>query len=270
MRLVVNNIPSETGSTTLRTTLGQVVLAARSYVAPSRRTQTLEAVADALWAFAQSADPASDAQFQFVKFFAQVASTPSQLDAIDALLTGDVELEGLTVDTDLRWELLFALVAGGRAGTAEIDAALAADATASGEQQAAHARAAIPTIEAKQAAWSSVVDEEGKPNAIIRSTAAGFVTAHDPQLLAPFVETYFASLFPIWDSRSYHIAEELIEGLFPAVLADEHLRSAAQAWHDAHAEGAERVAPPALRRLVIEGLADVERALAAQAVDAQA
>ncbi|NKX91880.1 aminopeptidase N [Sanguibacter hominis ATCC BAA-789] len=270
VRLVVNNIPSETGSTTLRTTLGQVVLAARSYVAPARRTQTLEAVADALWAFAQSADPESDAQFQFVKFFAQVASTPSQLDAIDALLTGDVELEGLTVDTDLRWELLFALVAGGRAGTTEIDAALAADATASGEQQAAHARAAIPTIEAKQAAWSSVVDEEGKPNAIIRATTAGFVTAHDPQLLAPFVETYFASLFPIWDSRSYHIAEELIEGLFPAVLADDHLRSAAQAWLDAHAEGAERVAPPALRRLAVEGLADVERALAAQAVDAQA
>src|SRR5690606_31085457 len=127
------------------------------------RQQTLTAVADALWAFAQSADAGSDAQFQFVKFFAQVASTDTQLDAVRELRDGDVALDGLTIDTDLRWELLFALVAGGRAGAAEIDAALAADATASGEQQAAHARAATPTAEGKQAAWASVVDEAGKP-----------------------------------------------------------------------------------------------------------
>ena len=270
VRLVVNNIASESESTTLRTTLGQLLLAARSYVAPARREQTLTAVADALWAFAQSADEGSDAQFQFVKFFAQVAFTDAQLDAVQGLRDGSEVLAGLTVDTDLRWELLFALVAGGRAGTAEIDAALAADATASGEQQAAHARACVPTLEGKRAAWASVVEEADKPNAIIRATAAGFVSAHDPQLLAPFVETYFASLFPIWESRSYHISEELIEGLYPGVLADEPLRAATQAWLDAHAEGTTTVAAPALRRLVVESLADVERALAAQAVDAEA
>ncbi|MGO1316314.1 MAG: aminopeptidase N, partial [Cellulomonadaceae bacterium] len=46
VRLVLNNVASETESTTLRTTLAQLLLAARSYVAPARREQTLTAVGD--------------------------------------------------------------------------------------------------------------------------------------------------------------------------------------------------------------------------------
>lgn len=270
VRLVLNNIASETESTTIRTTLGQLLLAARSYVAPERREQMLMAVGDGLWALAQSAAPGSDEQFQFVKFLGQVASTPGQLDAVAGLFDGSVALEGLAIDTDLRWELLTALVAGGRAGEAEIAAELAGDNTASGKQHAAHARAAVPTLEGKQAAWDSVVVRDDAPNAIIRATAAGFGHVHDPAVLQPFVTTYLDALFPIWESRTYHMAEELIEGLYPAVLASAELRDATQAWLDQHAEGAPKVASTALRRMVIESLAGTERALAAQAVDAQA
>jgi aminopeptidase N len=46
-------------------------------------------------------------------------------------------------------------------------------------------------------------------------------------------------------------------------LADESLREAAQAWLDANADK-----PAALRRYTVEALAGVERALAAQKVDA--
>ena len=48
--LVLRNIGSETESTTVRTTLGQLQLAANSYVAPEKRDATREKVADALWA----------------------------------------------------------------------------------------------------------------------------------------------------------------------------------------------------------------------------
>lgn len=265
VRLVLNNIASETESTTLRTTLGQMLLAARNYVAPARREQTLTAVGDGLWSLAQSAEEGSDAQFQFVKFFAQTASSSGQLDAITDLLNGVATLEGLEIDTDLRWELLIALVAGGRAGAEQIDAELADDHTATGKQHAAHARAAIPTAEAKQAAWSSVIDEVGAPNAIIRATGAGFTTAHDPKLLEPFVEKYFDALVTVWQTRSFHISSELIEGLFPAPVASESIRSATQSWLD----GAGAEAPAALRRPIIEELAGLDRALAAQKVDTQ-
>ena len=119
--LVLAHIGAEDASTTLRTLLNQLLLASESYVSPARRTATLERVADALWQLAADADPASDRQFQFVRAFAQLAATPDQLDIVLALLDGTAPLDGLDIDTDLGWELLIALAAGGRATREEID-----------------------------------------------------------------------------------------------------------------------------------------------------
>jgi len=262
VRLVLGNIATETESTTLRTVLGQLVLTATQYVAPENRAIVVTEVGDSLWTLAKNATAGSDAQFQFVKAFASVATTDDQLDAIQALQDGSAPLDGLEIDTDLNWELLIALVAGGRAGTAEIDAALEKDNTATGAQSAAHARAAIPTAEGKQAAWSSLIDVDTAPNTIVRTTALGFLRANDTSLLQPFVEKYFSVLQQVWESRSYAIAEKLVVGLYPSPLADQGLVDATRAWLDANPE------PAALRRLVVENVAGVERALAAQARDA--
>ncbi|MDN4615114.1 aminopeptidase N [Leifsonia sp. F6_8S_P_1B] len=264
VKLVLGNIAPETESTTIRTTLNQLVLAATAYVAPERQKETAEHAADALWELAQQAEAGSDAQFQFVKFFAALASTPEQLATIAALRDGSTTLPGLTVDTDLGWELLIALVAGGAAGEDEVAAALAADNTANGAQFAAQARASMPTLAGKQAAWDSVFGSDDLPNTIVRFTGMGFQRAADKQVLAAFVEPYFAALQEVWASRTYKIAEYLVAGMYPAPLANAELRDATRAWLDANPE------PAALRRLVIENLAGVERALAAQARDAQA
>jgi len=261
--LVLGNVATESESTTLRTVLGQVVLAATYYVAPEFRTTTIKEVGDALWSLARHAEAGSDEQFQFVKFFAAIGTTESQLVSVAALLDGTAPLDGLEIDTDLAWELLIALVAGGKAGPTEIDAALAADNTATGAQSAALARAAFPTLDGKQAAWSSLIDVDTAPNTIVRVTAAGFLRAGDTTLLEPFVDQYFAMLQPVWAARSFSIAEKLVLGLYPAPLANQALVTATHAWLDANPD------PLALRRLVIENLAGVERALAAQARDAE-
>jgi aminopeptidase N len=263
IRLVLDHISHETESTTRRTTLNQLVLAATQYVAPERRRATVHEIGDSMWSLATAADPGSDAQFQFVHVFASLAETDAQLDRVHGLYQGTETLPGLDIDTDLKWELLIALVAGGRAGRAEIGGALAADNTATGSQSAAHAYAAIPTPDAKQAAWSSLIDTDTAPNTIVRTTALGILRANDRSLLEPFVPQYFDALHAIWTSRSYAIAAALIKGLYPAQLATAALRDTTRAWLDANPE------PPALRRLVVENLAGVERALAAQECDAR-
>jgi len=262
VRLVLGNIGTETESTTLRTTLNQLVLTVHSYVAPHRRESSARQAADTLWELASSAQAGSDAQFQFVKFFAVLASTPEQLAKVSGLRDGSIVLDGLTVDTDLSWELLTSLVAGGPAGSAEIDAALAADNTATGAQAAAQARAAIPTPEGKAAAWASVFDSDDLPNTIVRMTGVGFQRAHDTALLEPYVTKYFDALQSVWASRTYKIAEYLVEGMYPFPLADQRLADATRDWLEANQE------PAALRRLVSENLASVERALRAQERDA--
>ncbi|WP_127820104.1 aminopeptidase N, partial [Microbacterium sp. CPCC 204701] len=171
--LVLRNIGAESESTTVRTTLAQLQLAANSYVAPEKRDATREKVAGALWDLAGSAEAGSDSQLQFVTAFASAASTPSQREQVRRLRDGEVTFEGLEIDTDLSWQLLVSLAAGGVVGTAEIDAALAADNTAKGGEFAAQAKAALPTAEAKAAAWASLVDSDDLPNTLVRSAAAG-------------------------------------------------------------------------------------------------
>ncbi len=262
--LVLRNIGAETESTTVRTTLGQLQLAANSYVVPEKRAATREKVADALWALAQEAESGSDSQLQFVTAFASAASTPAQWERVNSLRSGATALEGLEIDPDLSWALLVSLAAGGLVTAADIDTALAADNTAKGGEFAAQAKAALPSVEAKRIAWASLVESDGLPNTVIRSAALGLTHPAGVEPLAAFVEPYFDMLLPIWESRTYQIANYLIVGLYPAPLANTALRDATRAWLDAHTD-----APPALRRLVSENLAGVERALAVQDRDAQ-
>ena len=261
VRLVLANIASETESTTIRSTLGQLGLVAKQYVAPASRTETLTRVGDTLRTLATEATPGSDAQFQFVKFFAAYASTPEHAATLVGLRDGSAPLEGLEIDTDLGWEILAGLVLLGAAGQTEIDAALVADNTSNGQQAAARASATIPTVEGKRAAFDSLVDSNTLPNSIVRSVTVGFLHVNDPSVLEPLIEPYFAALNDIWSNRSYAIAEYVIVGLYPAPLASVALVDATKAWLAANP------AIPALRRLVTENLAGVERALAVQAKD---
>lgn len=261
--LVLNNIATETESTVVRTVLGQLLLAATSYVDPATRGAQITRVADELWALALAAPAGSDNQFQFVRNFAQLATTPAQLDTVASLRAGDITLDGLDIDTDLGWELLISLAAGGRATSQDIDAYLAEDNTATGAQSAAHARAALPTLADKQAAWNSVWVETDKPNLIVRATGLGFLRTPEPETLKPFVAQYFDSIEKIWAERSYAIAEELVESYYPSVLANQELYDATKAYLDS-------ATPPApLKRLVVEHLAGIERTLKAQAKDRQ-
>ena len=261
VRLVLGNIATETESTTVRTTLTQLSTVARVYVDPATRAATLATIGDELWSLAQAAEASSDNQFQFVKFFANLASTPAHVTALQGLLDGSIALDGLEIDTDLSWEILEGLVLNLAAGAADIDASLAKDNTANGQQAAARARATIPTAEAKLAVFELLVDNDEQPNTIVRQTGMGFQHTNDPASLEAVVEKYFSSLTDIWKNRSYHIAETLIVGLYPATLASQELVDATKAWLDANPD------TPALRRLVTENLAGVERALLVQARD---
>ena len=262
--LVLGNIAAETESTTVRTTLAQLQLTANAYVAPERRTDSRIAVADGLWALAQQAEPGSDSQLQFTTAFASAAATPAQFEIVRALRAGETALDRLEIDADLSWALLVSLAAGGIVTAADIDEALAADNTAKGGEFAAQAKAALPDAAAKQAAWSGLVDSADLPNTVVRSAAAGFTHPATVALLEPYIEKYFDMLLPIWEGRTYQIASYLIVGLYPSPLANVALRDATRAWLVAHAD-----APAALRRLVAENLAGVERALEVQERDAQ-
>jgi aminopeptidase N len=176
------------------------------------------------------------------------------------LLDVDVP-EGLTVDTDLRWRLLHALVAHGAASETEIDEELQRDPTSTGQRQAELARALIPTAEAKERAWQRAVHDDDIPNAVQESIISGFSHPAQRGLLGGYVERYFAEVAEVWQRRTSERAQSVVVGLFPSYAVEKSTVDAADAWL------ADESHPPALRRLVSEGRAGIVRALAARDFD---
>lgn len=259
--LALSNIAQESESTTVRTVLGQLGLTVRNYLSPTNRAATLTRVADAVWTLASQAAPGSDVQFQLVKAFSSFAAAPEHHSTLRGLLEGAITLEGLTIDQDLRWEILAGLSLAGATDLDEIAAELALDNTANGAQAAARARALLPSVAHKQMVFDELVGPDSPPNAIVSALSMNFGVSHTPENLESFVGAYFERVESLWNLRTYKIAEYLAEGLYPSSFVSNTLVEASRNWL--------KQAPeiPALRRIVEENLAGVERALRVQALD---
>lgn len=263
--VVLETLPGESDSTLLRTLIAQLQTAVHSYTAPEHRDAVRTSTRDRLWEVARAAEPGSDAQLQLVSAAAALTTAGDDPAQVRALLDGTEVLEGLTVDFEMRWTLLTAIVAAGAADEAEIDAERAREDTATGRERAARARAARPTLEAKEQAWAEAVEGDGLPNAVVEATALGFTRPGTPAgLLRPFVERYHALLDTVEGRGSHALVETIVSGFYPRPIADAGLRDRTQAWLDANPH-----APAALRRLVVENRDPVVRALAAQERDAR-
>ena len=228
------------------------------YLTDENRAAALGPVATMAKRELRAAEPASDKQLAWARFYAKAAEQPQDLDYLGALLDGSAELDGLTVDADLRWEFLLGLAGAGIADKARIDAELDRDKTASGHRNHAGCLAARPLAEAKADVWHTVMAPADHPNDLLRALLNGFNRPGQSQLLSAYAEPYFESLDRIWADRTIENASTIVSGAFPEVLVNERTLTLADTWlAGEHA--------PALRRLVSEARDDLARALRARA-----
>ncbi|MET9252480.1 aminopeptidase N [Streptomyces sp. NPDC003717] len=213
----------------------------------------------------RAAAPGSEHQLAWARFLASVAAGEAELALLRGLLDGTEQVEGLTVDQELRWAFLAPLTAHGRAGEGDLAAELARDDTASGKRHQVRCLAARPSAAVKAQAWAQVVESDALSNALAEATIAGFAQPAQRELIAPYAEKYFAAIERVWAERSIQIGMDVVRGLFPALADSEETLAAADAWLTAHEDAA-----PALRRLVLEARDDLARALRGQARDAAA
>ncbi|MFF4542962.1 aminopeptidase N [Streptomyces sp. NPDC001406] len=264
LSLVLSGIGKESDIGVVQSLQRQVKLAIELYADPAAREALLTRWTDATLAHLRAAAPGSDHQLAWARAFAATARTPEQLDLLEGLLDGTQTIEGLVVDTELRWAFVERLAAVGRFDETEIAGEYERDRTAAGERHAATSRAARPTPEAKAEAWASVIESDKLPNAVQEAVIGGFVQTDQRELLAPYTEKFFEVLKDIWDSRSHEIAQQIVIGLYPSIQVSEETLAKTDAWLASAEPNA------ALRRLVSESRSGVERALKAQAADAAA
>jgi aminopeptidase N len=245
----------------LQPVLQQAASGIRVYGDPAWRPTGLATFAAALRGLLDNAEPGSDKQLAYASSFAGVATSDEDLALLAGLLDGSAAIDGLAVDTELRWQLLHRLVSRGRAGQAEIDAELDRDLTDAGHRHAASARAAIPTPEAKAEAWDAIVGGQ-LPNATFRATLGGFKSLDQEELLAPYAARYFDVVAGLWRDWGSDMAQFFVTVGYPRSVIS-------QAAVDEASDFLARTNPtPPLRRLISEGCDDIARAVRARARDA--
>ncbi|MFC9968064.1 aminopeptidase N [Nocardia ignorata] len=269
--LVQRGIGAESEIGVVQRLLMQAATAISSYAEPGWAEQEgWPGFADRLLELARGAEAGSDHQLAFVNALTGAELDTRHTDVLARLLDGDpaeVGLGGLTVDTDLRWRVVTALAAAGRIDadgleSPVIDAELDRDPTAAGKRQAAAARAARPLAAVKEQAWNTVMGDDTVPNITARAIVGGFAPAGQGELLAPYVDRYFAEVPAVWERRSSEVAQTVVVGLYPHwAITEEAMAKADEFLAGDH--------PPALYRLVSEGRAGIERSLRAREFDAK-
>ncbi|MFL0276430.1 aminopeptidase N [Mycobacterium sp. SMC-19] len=265
LALVQRGIGAETEVGVASRLLLQAQTALGFYAEPAwAAEQGWPAFADRLLELARGADPGSDHQLAYVNALCTSVLAERHTAVLAALLDADPAaqgLAGLAVDTDLRWRIVVALARGGALDSAAIDAEIQRDPTAAGKRQGAQASAARPQAAVKEAAWQQVIEDDTLANITGRAIIGGIVQPGQGELLAPFTARYFEAISGVWERRSSEVAQTVVVGLYPGWDVSQAGLDAADAFL------ADPSVPPALRRLVTEGRAGVERSLRARTVD---
>jgi aminopeptidase N len=262
LALVLAGLPAERDITLVGNTLRQAAGALTYYADPGWAPSGWEQLARTARAAAETAEPGSGFQLAWARAYISAARAGADLAELRGWLDGTVKVPaGLSIDSELRWALVQALVAGGAADGWLIDAELDADRTANGEREAAVARALVPTPEGKAAVWRQITGTDPLPNWQHRALLLGFQHPAQLALTRPYVAKFLDVVGDVWARRDNEPAQEFAVLGYPSYQVSEETVAATDAWlaSDGH--------PAPLRRLLGEGKDGVVRALRARAAD---
>ncbi len=157
---------------------------------------------------------------------------------------------------ELRWRILTRLAVLGATDEAAIATELAADPSATGREGAARCRAALPTPEAKAAAWDALFTDDTLSNYLFTATAQGFWQPGQEDVTGDYVSRFYPDAIALAARRGPAIAEAAGRYAFPVYAVDpESLGTGLRALEDP-------ALTPALRRKLVDQLDDLRRALA--------
>ena len=261
-QMVASHIAAETDATLVGVVLGNFREATRRY-GSQRRGWGLEAeMAQVAWEALVHCAAGSDRQAVWLRAFIGLATTADQLDRCRAFLEARDLPEGVALDPELRWILVYYLAARGAADQPEIDAALAADPSSTGLVRAEGTRAARPTAAAKEQAWARLAAAEVTVEEA-RAISARLGGVWHEELLIP----YLPRLPQLFDEMLAGRGAEFtvrVGGRMPLSLAPS--RELASCCQD---NLARQDLDPILRRIFTDLLEDTERLLRARSLDEQ-
>ncbi len=187
------------------------------FLPPPEQDAATARVAEAAEARLATATPATGVALVAARV---VARTTADERRLRAWIAGEGLPVGIEGDDDFRWLLVRNLAERGLLGADEIEERRAADPTLTGHLAALGARAALPTPEAKAAAWRSLAEERTLSNYEALAVAGGFWAARDAGLVRPYAARYPDAVASMAQWMSDDALERVAMVAFPAALVE--------------------------------------------------
>ncbi|MFD8024202.1 aminopeptidase N [Streptomyces lavendulae] len=227
---------------------------ADQYTDPDRRAAALATLGSIARDLLRRTEDGSDPGLRLAAVRALI-SCATQPDTIAAWLADGTIAGGPALDPELRWSILARLAVLGAVDEAAVDAALAADPSATGQEGAARCRAALPTPEAKAAAWQRLFHDDTLSNYLFTATAQGFWQPEQADLVREYVPRFYPDAVALAARRGPAIGQAAGRWAFPAHAVDEaNLQAGRTCLEDP-------AILPLLRRQLVDRLDDLARAL---------
>ncbi|MET9468072.1 aminopeptidase N [Streptomyces sp. NPDC006544] len=224
------------------------------HLAPAHRGEALATLTSLAHALLRRTEDGSEPGLRLVAVRALIDSATAP-DTLAAWLAEGTVPGGPALDPALRWRILTRLSVLGATDENAIAEALTADPSATGREGAARCRAALPTAEAKAAAWQSLFHDDTLSNYLFTATAQGFWQPEQADLVREYVPRVYAEAVTLAARRGAAIADAAGRWVLPG---HEITEANLQAGHACLSDPA---LTPLLRRKLIDHLDDLARAL---------
>jgi aminopeptidase N len=252
--LVVAALPAETDDSILaaigrwatRTLTG-------SYLDDVARPAARVRLAGAMFAVIDVAEPGSGRQLAAAR---TAVATTVDVTRLHGWLADEGRPDGLVVDAELRWAILYRLAALGELDDAAIAAELEQDRSSQGVVHAARCRAARPDEQAKAAAWAALMTDPERPNYELYAMAEGFWQPGHAAVTAPYAEAYFRQIAGTATLRSGWVADRVALLAYPWTAVEPATVAATERLL------ADAALPSGIRRSIVDAGDDLRRALA--------
>jgi aminopeptidase N len=194
------------------------------------RDEQLQEIEDFVWAQLNTAPDGSDAQKTWLGTFTGVARSEEALGNAEKLLSGKLQIEGLSIDQDMRWQLIVLMNRHLHGNYAKLlEEEQKKDGTDRARNYAIAARAIRPQAEAKQEWLDNILNKRDEYKlSQIRAAASSLFPAEQLNLYRDLSGQLFGAVPQVTDTEDtlYNKAYAM---LFPVVCSRRDIRQHSRA-----------------------------------------
>ena len=257
--LAARKVATERDPELVESTLATLTATVARYVPEDQKAAAAHRAFELSWQALNGVDD-PDLKIIWARNLIGLALGPGDITHCGRLADGELTVDGLTIDQDMRWSIAERYVAWNLEGAGDrIAAERQRDPSDRGQRNLLTAEVAVPDAEVKEAAWQRFLGDGYGSLHLTGAAMGGFHWWNQRDLLAPYTERFFEVVPGVFERTENEFASMFFNRLFPTRIEPAVLERSQTLLADI----GDRL--PVLQRRLREANDDLERSLKCRA-----